>query len=130
MEGLAAFVSRFENGKLETCSLREEAAATETSIKDFMPNSSATTSSLLPFSIEEILSDRRGISHANEQGRSNAAPDVIGSKRNYEFPFRGKTGVDLLKNGIYLRRIEFMSCFHKWSRSVRKCCLYTDQYGG
>ncbi|KAK2573858.1 Short stature homeobox protein [Acropora cervicornis] len=88
MEGLAAFVSRFEDGKVETCSLGEEAVATETSNKDFMPNSSATTSSLLPFSIEEILSDRRGISHTNEQGRSNVARNVIGSKRNYEFPFQ------------------------------------------
>ena len=113
MEGLAAFVSRFEDGKLETCSLGEEAAATETSNKDFMPNSSATTSSLLPFSIEEILSDRRDISHTNEQGRSNVARNVIGSKRNYGFPFQGKTGVDLLKNGIYLWTIEFTSSFHK-----------------
>lgn len=113
MEGLAAFVSRFEDGKLETCSLGEEAAATETSNKDFMPNSSATTSSLLPFSIEEILSDRRGISHTNEQGRSNVARNVIGSKRNYEFSFQGKTGVDLLKNGIYLWKTEFTSSFDK-----------------
>ena len=98
MEGLAAFVSSFDDGKLEVCPLRPDTfSAADKSRKDYMP-STTSTSNLLPFSIDEILRDRQGIiDHGSQPQPSNIVHDVSGSK--HDFPhFEGKTGVDFKNN--------------------------------
>ena len=91
MEGLASFVSSFENQNMEACrpSTQEALVAGERGRKDFMP-SNTTASNLLPFSIEEILRDRESIHDpVHEPRRSNIDLDV-GSKQNYDFPYEGR----------------------------------------
>lgn len=84
MEGLAAFVSSFEDGKLEVCPLRPDTfSAADKSRKDYMP-STTSTSNLLPFSIDEILRDRQGIiDHGSQPQPSNIVHDVSGSKHDF-----------------------------------------------
>ena len=89
MEGLAAFVSRFEKEKPEVRSTRIEPTA-DKSHRENMPSNSPASNSL-PFSIEEILSDKRRLNTVNDPQRRNEGHD-LDNKRN-DYTFRGKKAV-------------------------------------
>ena len=93
MEGLAAFVSRFEKEKPVVQSTRIEPIA-DKSQRDNMPSNSSASNSL-PFSIEEILSDKRRFNPVSEPQlqRRNESHD-LDNKRN-DYTFRGKKAVTL-----------------------------------
>ena len=93
MEGLAAFVSRFQKEKPELQSRRIESTA-DKSLGDNMPSNSSASNSL-PFSIEEILSDKRKLNHLNEPQRRNEGHDRESKQKDYTF--RGKKAVTLLR---------------------------------
>jgi len=79
MEGLTAFVSRFDEEKPRNEPARGEDIAEEIQA-DNMPSTSSSIS--LPFSIAEILSDKRSLSKPQ---RSIAAEDVRNQLNSYTF---------------------------------------------
>lgn len=82
MEGLTAFVSRFEKRKSVVERTGVE-ATTERGPREQMLHSSSSNSTSLPFSIEEILSDKRRLSNASEPQQRNHAQDVGRKPDNY-----------------------------------------------
>lgn len=82
MEGLTAFVSRFEKRKSVVERTGVE-ATTERGPREQMLHSNSSNSTSLPFSIEEILSDKRRLSNASEPQQSNHAQDVGRKPDNY-----------------------------------------------
>ena len=79
MEGLTAFVSRFDEEKPRNEPARGEDIAEEIQT-DNMPSTSSSIS--LPFSIAEILSDKRSLSKPQ---RGIAAEDVRNQLNSYTF---------------------------------------------
>ena len=75
MEGLTAFVSRFDKGKPEDRSTQVEAKLVERQ-KDNRPSASSSLVSL-PFSIAEILSDKRN------EPRNKETEDIPNEIKSY-----------------------------------------------
>lgn len=104
MEGLAAFVSRFEKEKPEVQSTRIEPTADKSHRENMPSNSSASNS--LPFSIEEILSDKRRLNPVNEPQlqRRNEGHDLDNERNDYTF--RGKKAVTFRRElSVYKKAI-------------------------
>lgn len=84
MEGLTAFVSRFDRGKPENT----RTTLTDTKAERDHNNMSSASSNLvsLPFSIAEILSDKRSgprVNQTNDPRNEIRSYNVQGKKENY-----------------------------------------------
>lgn len=85
MEGLTAFVSRFDKGKPENSRTQIDTKAERD--KDNMPSASSNLVSL-PFSIAEILSDKRSgprVNQTDDPQNEIRSYNVQGEKENYSF---------------------------------------------
>ena len=103
MEGLTAFVSRFEKRKSIVEHTGVEATA-ERGPREQMQQSSSSNSISLPFSIEEILSDKRRLSHVSEPQQSNHAQDV-GNKPDNNIQGNSSFTLVVTWKGFIRRRI-------------------------
>ena len=101
MEGLTAFVSRFDKGKREK-QPGEREATTDKSRTDNMPSTSSTAGSL-SFSIAEILSDKRNL---NEPQRTIPTEDV--ENKLYGYTLQGKKTSISRRNSIKINRLIFL----------------------
>lgn len=106
MEGLTAFVSRFDKGKPENRRTQNESKAERG--QDKTPSAPSNLVSL-PFSIAEILSDKRNAS------RSNETEDIPNDVKSYTV--QGKM-VNLKKEGNYS-----LICFRMYITSRFGCYL-------
>lgn len=78
MEGLTAFVSRFDEEKQEK-QPRQSTSTTEQSQAGNMPSAGSSAARSLPFSIEEILSDKR---HSVTDRQQNIPREDVQKKLN------------------------------------------------
>ena len=102
MEGLTAFVSRFDKGKPENRRTQNESKAERG--QDNRPSAPSNLVSL-PFSIAEILSDKRNASRSNETEdipNDVKSYTVQGKKVNLTEE-RRKLFIDLLQNVFHLK---------------------------
>ena len=85
MEGLTAFVSRFDEEKQEK-QPRQSTSTTEQSQAGNMPSAGSSAARSLPFSIEEILSDKR---HSVTDRQQNIPREDVQKKLN-DYSLQGK----------------------------------------
>lgn len=113
MEGLTAFVSRFDEEKQEK-QPRQSTSTTEQSQADNMPSAgSSAARRSLPFSIEEILSDKR---HSVTDRQENIPREDVQNKLN-DYSLQGKKTWPFVEQMV-AKLIEMKPIFFKGEISV------------
>ena len=111
MEGLTAFVSRFDQGKAEN-----RTTPTDSKAERDHNNMSSASSNLvsLPFSIAEILSDKRSgprINQTDDPQNEIRSYNVQGKKENYSFnPLEMLVSLCCLSSRCKTFKVKHWSC--------------------
>ena len=112
MEGLTAFVSRFDEEKQEK-QPRQSTSTTEQSQAGNMPSAGSSAARSLPFSIEEILSDKR---HSVTDRQQNIPREDVQKKLN-DHSLQGKKTWPFVEQKV-AKLIEMKPIFFRGEISV------------
>ena len=112
MEGLTAFVSRFDEEKQEK-QPRQSTSTTEQSQAGNMPSAGSSAARSLPFSIEEILSDKR---HSVTDRQQNIPREDVQKKLN-DYSLQGKKTWPFVEQKV-AKLIEMKPIFFRGEISV------------
>ena len=112
MEGLTAFVSRFDEEKQEK-QPRQSTSTTEQSQAGNMPSAGSSAARSLPFSIEEILSDKR---HSVTDRQQNIPREDVQNKLN-DYSLQGKKTWPFVEQKV-AKLIEMKPIFFRGEISV------------
>lgn len=112
MEGLTAFVSRFDEEKQEK-QPRQSTSTTEQSQAGNMPSAGSSAARSLPFSIEEILSDKR---HSVTDRQENIPREDVQNKLN-DYSLQGKKTWPFVEQKV-AKLIEMKPIFFRGEISV------------
>lgn len=112
MEGLTAFVSRFDDEKQEK-QPRQSTSTTEQSQAGNMPSAGSSAARSLPFSIEEILSDKR---HSVTDRQQNIPREDVQKKLN-DYSLQGKKTWPFVEQKV-AKLIEMKPIFFRGEISV------------
>lgn len=112
MEGLTAFVSRFDDEKQEK-QPRQSTSTTEQSQAGNMPSAGSSAARSLPFSIEEILSDKR---HSVTDRQENIPREDVQNKLN-DYSLQGKKTWPFVEQKV-AKLIEMKPIFFRGEISV------------
>lgn len=112
MEGLTAFVSRFDDEKQEK-QPRQSTSTTEQSQAGNMPSAGSSAARSLPFSIEEILSDKR---HSVTDRQQNIPREDVQKKLN-DYSLQGKKTWPFVEQKV-AKLIEMKQIFFRGEISI------------
>lgn len=112
MEGLTAFVSRFDEEKQEK-QPRQSTSTTEQSQAGNMPSAGSSAARSLPFSIEEILSDKR---HSVTDRQQNIPREDVQKKLN-DYSLQGKKTWPFVEQKV-AKLIEMKQIFFRGEISI------------
>lgn len=112
MEGLTAFVSRFDEEKQEK-QPRQSTSTTEQSQAGNMPSAGSSAARSLPFSIEEILSDKR---HSVTDRQQNIPREDVQKKLN-DHSLQGKKTWPFVEQKV-AKLIEMKQIFFRGEISI------------